>query len=72
VFEGRGDLLRRAVRARTDDLTGCLDQLEVAYNALIGTNRLERLELGSLLPARPLPDSAYRQLRRALLDGLNP
>jgi hypothetical protein len=29
-------------------------------------------DLASLLPARRLPDSAYRQLRRALLDGLNP
>jgi hypothetical protein len=72
VFDGRGDLLRRAVRARTDDLAGCRDQLEAAYNALIGGSQLERLDLGSLPPSRPLPDSAYRQLRQALLDGRNP
>jgi hypothetical protein len=72
VFDGRGDLLRRAVRARTDDLAGCRDQLEAAYNALIATSRLQHLNLGSLPPASPLPDTAYRQLRRALLDGLNP
>jgi hypothetical protein len=71
VFDGRGDLLRRAVRARTDDLAGCRDQLEAAYDALIGTSRLEHLDLALLPAASPLPDSAYRQLRRALLDGLN-